>query len=388
MATFTAYTLAGDGSAPRLVSLPEPVLEPGEILLDTQMTEVCGTDLHLQSGAMHGVPYPVIPGHFLVGKVARVQGERLDIDGRRIAPGDTLVFLDVHGTCGHCWHCTSGATANRCQHRQVYGVTHSVSEGPFGGWSQKVLLRSNVHCALLPAGLSPERYIAGGCALPTALHALERASLQLQDIVLVQGAGPVGLSIALLARASGAGEVIILDHSEARLGMAEKLGFRHLACTRDDLDGATRLVRSLGDARGVDVAFEATGSPRAIPEGLSLVRDGGRYVVVGQYADRGEMPINPHLHINKKHVTIFGVWGIELRHFRRMIQLLSRPPATLDPALWDALATRYALHDVERALADIRAGAVTKAILVVDDAAHAAAGWPAAGGAPWPTGPQ
>src|SRR6185503_12096867 len=125
--------------------------------------------------------------------------------------------------------------------------------------------------------------------------------------------------------------------------------------------------------------FEATGSPQAIPEGLSLVRDGGRYVVVGQYADRGEMPINPHLHINKKHVTILGVWGIELRHFRRMIQLLSRPPATLDPALWDALATRYPLHDVARALADIRSGRVTKAILDVGPARDRAGEQPAGG---------
>jgi len=329
------------------------------------MTEVCGTDLHLQSGDLHGVPYPVIPGHFMVGTVAQVRGRRFDIDGHAIARGDTLVFFDVHGTCGHCWYCTSGVAANRCQHRQVYGVTHSVREGPFGGWSQKVLLRANVHCALLPPGLPPERYIAGGCALPTALHAIERARLQLLDLVLVQGAGPVGLSIALLARAAGAAEVIIVDHSEARLRMAARLGFQRLACTRDNAEQATSLIRSLGDARGVDVAFEATGSPQAIPEGLSLVRDGGSYVVVGQYADRGEMPINPHLHINKKHVTILGVWGIELRHFRRMIQLLSRPPATLDPALWDKLATRYPLHDVERALADIRSGLVTKAILDV-----------------------
>src|ERR1044071_1403858 len=94
MAPSHAYTLAGDGSAPRLVNLREPVLEPGEILLDTEMTEVFGTDLHLQSGAMHGVPYPVIPGHFLVGKVAWVEAARLDIDGRPIARGDTLVFLD------------------------------------------------------------------------------------------------------------------------------------------------------------------------------------------------------------------------------------------------------------------------------------------------------
>lgn len=363
---FTAYSLAGDGSDPERLSLSDPDLQAGEILLETLLTEVCGTDLHLQSGAMDCVPYPVIPGHFMVGRVARVEGPRSDIDGRPIAEGAILAFLDVHGTCGRCWYCTSGLTPNRCPHRKVYGVSHSVSEGPLGGWSQKVLIKADVHCALLPESLPPERYIAGGCALPTAIHALERAGLQLHDLVLVQGAGPVGLNIAFLARASGAKEVIIVDHSNERLHTAERLGFRQRICTREGLAAASTLVGAMSDGRGADVIFEATGSPQAIPEGLSLVRDGGCYIVVGQYADRGDVMISPHRHINKKHVTIHGVWGIELRHFRRMIQILSQQTPTLDPAIWDALATRqYPLHEVGKALDDVRSGAVTKAMLLV-----------------------
>jgi len=363
---FIAYSLAGDGSNPERRSLEEPDLEDGEMLLETLMTEVCGTDVHLQSGAMGGVPYPVIPGHFVVGKVARMAGPRADIDGRPVQVGEILAFLDVHGTCGYCWYCTSGLTSNRCQHRRVYGVSHSISEGPLGGWSQKVLIKADVHCALLPESLPPERYIAGGCALPTAIHALERASVQLHDLVLVQGAGPVGLNIAFLARACGAKEVIILDHSSERLNTAEQLGFRQRVCTREGLEAAETLAGAMSDGRGVDVVFEATGSPQAIPEGLSLVRDGGRYIVVGQYADRGEVMVSPHRHINKKHVTIHGVWGIELRHFRRMIQILSQPTPTLDPAIWDALATKqYPLHEVGKALDDVRRGIVTKAILRV-----------------------
>jgi threonine dehydrogenase-like Zn-dependent dehydrogenase len=363
---FIAYSLAGDGSDPERLSLPEPDLKEGEMLLETLVTEVCGTDLHLQSGAMTGVPYPVIPGHFMVGRVVRMERPRTDIDGRPIEEGATLAFLDVHGTCGRCWYCTSGLTPNRCSHRKVYGVSHSVSEGPLGGWSQRVLIKADVHCSLLPESLPPERYIAGGCALPTAIHALERAGLQLHDLVLVQGAGPVGLNIAFLARASGVKEVIMVDHSRERLHIAGQLGFRQQACTKEDSAAAVILAGAMSDGRGVDVVFEATGSPQAIPEGLSLVREGGRYIVVGQYADRGDATISPHRHINKKHVTIHGVWGIELRHFRRMIQILSHRTATLDPAMWDALATsRYPLHEAKKALDEVRSGAVTKAMLLV-----------------------
>jgi L-iditol 2-dehydrogenase len=69
------------------------------------------------------------------------------------------------------------------------------------------------------------------------------------------------------------------------------------------------VVMETTQGRGADVAIEASGNPAAVSEGLDLVRDGGTYVIVGQYTDHGPVEINPHLQINKKHVDIRGVWG-------------------------------------------------------------------------------
>lgn len=357
-----AYTLNGDNTDPKRIRIETPKLSAGEILVETVLSEVCGTDLHLQSGTMKGIPYPVIPGHFFVGRVIELNGTKEDIDGRILQVGDMLTFLDVHGTCGICWNCTVGKTANKCGKRKVYGVTHSLDEGPLGGWSEQVLIKSDVRCAILPANLSPERYITAGCALPTALHGIERAQVQLHDSVLVQGAGPVGTNLALLARACGAKVVFVLDKNASRLEEASRLGFETLLLDDGGTDGVREHLKAMIGREECDVVFEATGSPAAIADGMHLTRDGGKYVVVGQYSDNGDISINPHAHINKKHINIHGVWGIELRHFRKMLEVLSIKTPTLDPALWDEFDIQfYELEEVADALRDVKQGIVTKA---------------------------
>lgn len=364
----TAYTLNGDGTAPQKVQLEKPELLPGELLIETVLTEVCGTDLHLQSGSMKGLPYPIIPGHFFVGRVIEMNGAKDDIDAKPVNIGDMLTFMDVHGTCGICWSCTTGQVANKCAKREVYGVTHSLDEGPLGGWSQQILIKSDVLCAVLPEGLTPERYIIAGCALPTALHGIERGEVQLHDTVMVQGAGPVGTNLAILARASGAKQVIIVDKNQQRLDKAKELGFDALICHDGTVEDVLAKVKTLTGRDSCDVVFEATGVPAAITDGMNFTRDGGKYIVVGQYSDNGDVAINPHNHINKKHITIKGVWGIELRHFRKMLDVLSTTTATLDPRIWDNFDIEfYKLDDVATALGDVKEGKLTKAGIRVRD---------------------
>src|SRR4029077_3409923 len=83
-------------------------------------------------------------------------------------------------------------------------------------------------------------------------------------------------------------------------------------------------VRRLTGGRGADVVIEAAGAPDAVPQALDMVRDGGRVVVVGQYADNGDTTLNPHRQINRKQVEIRGVWGSDYSHFHRAVQLAAR----------------------------------------------------------------
>jgi L-iditol 2-dehydrogenase len=341
---------------------PDPRPEPGGMVLETLLSEVCGTDVHLWHGRLAGVPYPIIPGHVSVGRVLETGGPVADVEGRAIEPGRIVTFLDVHETCGACWYCLVAKASTRCPKRRVYGITYSADEGLLGGWSQRILLKPGVRAIPLPPNVTPERLIAGGCGLATAVHAIDRAAIRLGDTVAVQGSGPVGLNAAVLAALSGAGLVVVVGDPANRLAVARELGADvTIAVSETSAEERIERVRELTVGRGADVTIEATGNPAAVPEGMQMTRDGGRYVVAGHYTDAGEVAINPHLHINRKHLDVRGCWGADYSHFHRMVGILARHG---DRVGWERMIGHaYGLEETNEALADVAAGKVVKAVV-------------------------
>ena len=358
-----AVVMPAPRQALELHHFPEPRLAPGAVLLHTLGSEVCGTDVHLWHGRLVGVPYPIIPGHVSVGEVAALGGVVHDVDGRALSVGDVVTFLDVYGSCGRCWYCTVARASTRCPHRRVYGITLSSDEGLLGGWSEYIELRPGVQIVTLPPELPWTTFLAAGCGLPTALHALERADVRFGDSVVVQGSGPAGLSAAILAQLRGAGKVIVVGGPAPRLAMATQAGADaviDIGTTGADTRRDT--IRELTGGRGADVTIEATGVAAAVPEGMRLTRDAGRYVVAGQYTDAGAAEFNPHLDLNQKHLDIRGCWGSDVSHLYRAVQVLARYHTRFP---WAAFVSgRYGLHEAQAALEDMAAQRVVKALIV------------------------
>jgi L-iditol 2-dehydrogenase len=342
--------------------LPEPKLEPGAVLLETVLSEVCGTDVHLRHGRLAGVPYPIVPGHVSVGRVAETAEPVTDIEGRAVQLGDLVTFLDVHETCHACWHCLVAKQSTRCPKRRVYGITYSADEGPLGGWAERIWLKPGVRIVPLAPGVTPERWMGAGCGLPTALHAVDRADIRLGDLVAIQGSGPVGLSAAILARLSGAGSVIVLGDPAGRLEAARAFGAdATIAVGETTADARIQRVRDLTGGRGADVTIEATGVPSAVREGMQMTRDGGRLVVVGQYTDAGDATFNPHADINRRHLEIRGTWGFDYSHVHRAMEIVARHG---DEVRWERTITRaFGLEEMDEALDDVEAGRVVKAVV-------------------------
>ncbi|MGH9900313.1 MAG: zinc-binding dehydrogenase [Pyrinomonadaceae bacterium] len=341
--------------------LPEPELEPDSALMEVELSEVCGTDVHLQQGRLAGVPYPLIPGHVSTGRLSKIRGRLLDVEGRPFAEGDAVTFLDVHRTCNACWHCLVAKATTRCPHRKVYGITYGLTDGLCGGWAQKVYLKPDTRCIRMD-GVEPERFMAGGCALPTALHAVERAGVLIGDTVLVLGSGPVGLSAIIFALMSGALRVLCVGAPAGRLDAARQLGAA-LTLDIETHDEQERLqwVLDHTGGRGADVTVEATGAPAAVAQAMRFTRDAGRVVIVGQYTDHGEVSFNPHLDLNKKHLDVRGCWGSDFSHFYRGAQIRADPARS---AAWSPLRLdRYGLQQANEALADVSSGRVVKALI-------------------------
>jgi len=359
--TVIAAVMPGPRQAVELREFPEPDLPSGGLLLETSFSEICGTDVHLWHGRLAGVPYPIIPGHVSIGRVAKLRGGPRTLDGRAVREGDRVAFFDVHRTCGRCHACAVTRTPTRCAARRVYGITDSANEGLFGGWSEAVYLEPGVLTATLPGAVGDEDYIGGGCGLITSVHVMDRAEIGLGDTVLVQGTGAVGLSAIALAKLSGAGQVVAIGAPADRLRLAEEMGADVTLDVSGTLGQRLERVMSLTGGHGVDVGIEAAGSARAVEEGLNLVRDGGRYVIAGHYTNAGPSTINVHEQINRKHLEIRGCWGSEPTHFVRALRILEQHASTIP---WRKIGARvYALDELNDALADAEAMRLPKALV-------------------------
>ncbi len=367
MTTGLAVVMPGPGadSRPRpceLREFPLPELEADSALLKVELSEICGTDVHLRDGRLGGVPYPIIPGHVSIGTLERIRGTICDVNGRPFVEGDRVTFLDVHRTCHSCWYCLVAKASTRCPQRKVYGITYGIADGLTGGWAEYIYLKPGVRCIRMD-GVPSDLYMAGGCSLPTALHAVERADIQFGDTVLVLGSGPVGLSAIAFSVLRGAGRVLCIGAPDERLTYARRMGAEYILNFADHTPSTrSDWVLRYTDGRGADVTIECTGAPVAVTDAMRFTRDAGRVVVVGQYTDHGETSFNPHQDLNRKHLEVRGCWGSDYSHFHRAIEMLRVPRAA---ALWSSLKLeRYTLSQVNEALADVASGKTIKALVV------------------------
>lgn len=358
----TVAVIAKPNAAVELRELAVRELEKDSALLDVELSEVCGTDVYLQKGLLKGVPYPLVPGHVSVGRLSKIRGRLFDIEGEEFREGDRVTFLDVHRTCNACWHCLVAKATTRCPQRKVYGITYGLDDGLCGGWAEQIYLKPGTRCIRLDT--EPELFMAGGCALPTALHAVERGDIAIGDTVLVLGSGPVGINAIILALMRGALRILCIGAPEHRLEAASEVGASDVL-NFETHDQPAQLDWVLGKTggRGADVTIEATGAPDAVVEAMRFTRDAGRVVVVGQYTDHGVTSFNPHLDLNKKHLDVRGCWGSDFSHFYRAAQIVSNSARSRTWEMLKAKLTRYRLDQANEALADVEEGRVLKALI-------------------------
>jgi len=303
-----------------------PVLEPGAAWVRTEMAGICGTDVHLWKGELP-IKLPVILGHETVGRIERLgAGLERDWSGQPLAVGDRVTWTSTT-SCGRCYFCAEKQQPTRCPERRAYGIGYRADEAPhfLGGYAEFHYLRPRANIFKLPDDVTNEAIIGAGCALITAIHGVERTGIEWQDTVVVQGAGPVGISALAVAKSAGASKVIVIGGPPHRLDFARRFGADEVI----DLDGVREAAARLEQVRqwtrgyGADVVLECAGVPSAIAEGWELCRDGGKYLVLGHYCDAGPVPLNPHV-ITRKQLQVFGSWSSEPRHLQAAIAFLAR----------------------------------------------------------------
>lgn len=248
--------------------LPVPEAGPDEVLIKVMAVGVCGSDVHYFEHGRIG-PYvvrkPIILGHECAGIVVAC-GERVT----RFAPGDR-VAVEPGVTCGRCEQCKAGRY-NLCPDVQFLATP------PVDGAFVQYIKHREDFVFPIPDHVSFEE-AAMAEPLSVGIHALNRAGFQPGGEVAIIGMGPVGLLAVAAAKAFGASRILVSDLEENRLQTALKLGATD-AISGKTGDPAARILELTGQ-RGVDLAIETAGHPRALQTAMKVIRRGGKLSIVG-----------------------------------------------------------------------------------------------------------
>jgi len=340
-----------------------PTLASGEVLVRVEMAGICGTDAHLWLGQLP-IPLPVIMGHESAGVVERIATPgMLDWRGDPLEEGDRVTWASSI-SCGECFYCRLKRQPTRCLSRKAYGISYNASEAPHlrGGYAEKILLRAGSAIFKLPDTLPFEAVVGAGCALTTAIHGIERAPVEWGDTVVIQGSGPVGLAALAVARESGAERIVVIGGPSHRLELARGFGAHATVAISEfpNVEERREAVLQETGPHGADVVIECVGHPEAMNEGLGFCRDGAQFLVLGQYANAGEIRFNPHT-VTRKQLRMIGSWGFEPRHVDRALRMLATNG-------WGArfaaeITHRYPLAEANEALQTVREWSGGKTVL-------------------------
>jgi L-iditol 2-dehydrogenase len=186
-------------------------------------------------------------------------------------------------------------------------------------------------------------------------HALERAkhcgsTLNFRSRVVVQGCGPIGLMMIAVLRTYGVNTIIAIDGNDSRLAMAARLGadhtlnYKHYADVQDLAAG----VQNLSKGVGAHFAFQVTGVPQAFANIFHMVRRGGGVCEVGHFVDAGEAPLNPHMDICRKEITLIGSWAYNSFEYPNAYHFLQRAERIGIPVT-DLITHRFPLSRIQEA---------------------------------------
>ena len=349
-----------------LVDFPKPEVHDGEVLIRMTAAGICGSDVHMWRGEDPRTPRPMILGHEGVGVIEEIGGGQLrrDLYGTELAVGMPVIW-DRAVVCGMCYFCAVKQLPNLCTSRWVYGIHKGCSDPPHlnGCYADHILLTSNTKIISLEqwGDFDPATLVSAGCSGATSANAIELAHVQIGDNVLVQGAGPLGLYLVGYAKARGAANVIVVEAVKPRMDLARRLGADIvLDFTSTTVEERKEAVMSATGGIGVDSAFEAVGKPEPVLEGMSLVRRGGAYLVVGTAVPSGTIPVDLYHDIVLKQLRLQGVWTNDTRHITHALHLVKRNPQVFA----DLITHRYPLDQANEALTSMAERAAIKTAIV------------------------
>lgn len=271
--TMKALVAYGNGDYRLEMNHPTPECGPDDIIIKTEACGICAGDLKCQHGAAmfwgdetqpSWVKPPFIPGHEFLGTVMEI-GE--NVTEHKI--GDR-VTADQIVPCGECRFCKDGHYW-MCQPHNIFGFQNSND----GGMAEYVRYPKTAVVYDVPKDMPLKQALLiepYGCSK----HCVDRAQIACEDIVVLSGAGTLGLGMVTYAKMRNPKKLIVLDMNDDRLAKAKEFG-ADLVWNPSKIDVVEEIMK-LTDGYGCDIYIEATGHPSSVIQGMAMIRKLGRFV--------------------------------------------------------------------------------------------------------------
>jgi L-iditol 2-dehydrogenase len=332
----------------RLDDIAIPEINENEALLKVHVSALCGTDLRVKASGHRGIPEndTRILGHEVAGTIVRIGGKVSDLkEGMRVA------VAPVSG-CGVCRQCISGMQVF-CSKDMVLGLTTSGGLAEYMVIPEPHIKGGNVF--IMPGNMGFD-VAAIAEPLATVFTGLSACEVKPADVVLIIGAGPVGLMHMQMAKIFGAQKVIVSEILEERREMALKFG---ADCVVNPLkEDLKEIILNLSHGRGADAIIIAAASAEAQSQSLNLVAIGGQINFFGTLPKGKEKVIIDSNKIHYKNIKILGTTGTTVINYYKTMELIIGNKIDLSKFI----SGRYDLNQYEEAFEAARS---TKSLKVI-----------------------
>ena len=292
--------------------IPTPRCGEGEVLVRVKACAVCGSDIRIFHSGNSRVDFPQTLGHEISGEVAAVGG-----GVTAFKPGDR-VAIGADVPCGECVFCKAGI-GNNCQINYAMGYQFP------GGFAEYVLLNKTVvNYGPVKKLLDHVSYNEAALAEPLGcvLNALELAPVKLNDVVVLIGAGPIGMMLCEVAKLMGASKVILVNRSTPRLEIAKSLGVADVYVCSGEQDAIARVLEET-DGLGADVIFTSCPAPQAQADSIKMAKNRARINFFGGLAkDNPGVTLDTNT-IHYKELFISGAHGAMPIHHHKAVELIA-----------------------------------------------------------------
>jgi 2-desacetyl-2-hydroxyethyl bacteriochlorophyllide A dehydrogenase len=295
----------------------DDTLQADDALVKIHRIGICGTDYHAFRGKQPFFTYPRILGHELGGEIIQLSKSSKLVDSSSLKIGDK-VSIEPYLNCGICQPCQNGKS-NCCENLKVLGVHVD------GGMIEYMKIPiSKLHVS---NNLSYEQ-LALVETLGIGAHAVQRAETAAKDLVLVIGAGPIGLSVIQFAKLTGA-TVAVLDMNKTRLEFAKNNLYADILIELND-DFSPEILRGYLNGNLPTNVFDATGNANSMQNAFNYVAFGGKLVYVGLFI--GDVTFHdPFFH--RREITLLASRNSLPQDFKHIIQLMENGKIDTQPWL-------------------------------------------------------